>query len=161
MRNVVVIAALLALVVSAGGQTGDKAKRYGIESDTKNYPQGTPKEALGSVLKALGEKEVRYLMAYLADPEFVDKRVAMYAQQVSPKLSEAEKKALGFEKLVEKTAENFQEDPTKIKELQRFLKDGEWEEGAGEAVARLKNVLARKVFMKKVEDRWVLQDREK
>jgi hypothetical protein len=162
MRNVVVIAALFA--VAAGGQTGDKAgaqKRYGIELDTKKYPQGTPKDALGSVLKALGEKDIRYLLAYLADPEFVDKRVASYMQQLSGKQSEADKKSLSFEKLVERTTEHFQDDPTKIKEMQRFLKDGEWEEGAGEAVARLKNVVARKVFMKKVEDRWVLQDREK
>ena len=163
MRNLVVMAVLLALVSTGSGQTGDKAgtKRYGVEPDIKKYPQGTPKDALGSVLKALGEKEIRYLLAYLAYPEFVDKRVAGYTQQLSPKLSDAEKKAQGFEKLVEKTTENFQDDPTKIKELQRFLKDGEWEEGAGEVVVKLKNIAARKVFLKKVDDRWVLLDREK
>jgi hypothetical protein len=160
MRNVVVIAALVALVVSASGHSGTP-KRYGIEADVKKYPHGTPKDALGSVLKALGEKDNRYLLAWLADPEFVDKRVAAYAQQLPGKLSEAEKKSLAFDKLVERTTENFQDDPTKIKELQRFLKDGEWEEGANEAVAKLKNVQARKVFMKKIEDRWTLQDREK
>jgi hypothetical protein len=164
MRNLVVVAALVLIVSAGSGQTGDKgggAKRYGVEPDTKKYPQGTPKDALGSVLKALGEKEIRYLLAYLADPEFVDKRVAAYSQQLGPKLSQAQKKEQGFEKLVEKTTENFQDDPTKIKELQRFLKDGEWEEGAGEVVVKLKNVLARKVFLKKVDERWVLLDREK
>ena len=160
MRNLVVIAVLLALVVGASGHTG-APKRYGIELDTKKYPQGTPKDALGSVLKALGEKDVRYLLANLADPEFVDKRVAAYAQQLPGKLSDADKKSQAFDKVVEEAAGDFQNDPTKIKELQRFLKDGEWEEGAGEAVAKLKNVLSRKVFMKKVEDRWTLQNREK
>jgi hypothetical protein len=162
MRYIVVVAVLLAAVVSGQtNQTTGALKRYDIEQDIKKYPQGTYKDALGSVLKALGEKDVRYLMAFLADPAFVDPRVADAMTQMSSKLSDAEKKSLAFEKLVEKTIENFQDDPTKIKELQRFLKDGEWIESADQAVAKLKNVQARKVFMKKVDDRWVLQDREK
>jgi hypothetical protein len=164
MRNAVVVAVLLALALAASAQTGDKAgsgKRYGIEPDTKKYPQSEPKEALGSVVKALGEKDIRYLMAYLADPAFVDPRVATYMAQMSPKLTEAEKRSLSFEKLVDKTTEDFMSDPTKIKELQRFSMDGEWTSGAVEAVAKLKNAPSRKVFMKKIDDRWVLQDREK
>jgi hypothetical protein len=164
MRNLVVIAVLLALVAGAEGQGGDKSKvlrRYGIDQDTKKYPQATPKEALGSVIKALADQDVRYLMAHLADPGFVDKRVAMFAAQMSPKLSEEQKQSLGFDKLVQRTQENFQDDPTKFKELQRFQKDGEWDEADTEAVAKVKNIQARKVFMKKIGDRWVLQDREK
>ena len=52
--------------------------------------------------------------------------------------------------------------PGKLTELQRFFNDGEWEENGNDAVARLKGLQARKVFMKKLPpDRWVLLDREK
>jgi hypothetical protein len=164
MRSLMVIPLLLAIAASVDGQAGDKTtpqKRFGIELNTKNYPQATPKEGLESFLKALGEKEFRYMMAYLADPAFVDKRVTMFMAEMNPQLSEKEKKSLSFDKLVQRTTENFEQDPTKIKELQRFLKDGDWEEGDREAVAKLKNIQTRKVFMKKVDYGWVLQDREK
>jgi hypothetical protein len=85
----------------------------------------------------------------------------MFMAEMNPQLSEKEKKSLSFDKLVQRTTENFEQDPTKIKELQRFLKDGDWEEGDREAVAKLKNIQTRKVFMKKVDYGWVLQDREK
>ena len=164
MRALVVIPVLLAIAANVDGQAGEKAtpqKRFGIELNTKNFPQATPKEGLESFLKALGEKEFRYMMAYLADPAYVDKRVAMYVAEMNPQLSEKEKISLSFEKLVQRTAENFEQDPTKIKELQRFSKDGDWEESDREAVAKLKNIQTRKVFMKKVDNGWVLQDREK
>ena len=165
MRKFAAMAALLTVVVGVEAQTGDKGKtlqRYGLDQDAKRFPQSNPKEALGSILKAIGDKRFDYLLAHLADPAFVDKRAAQIATNLSPKTSEADKKSQAFNKLVERTAESFDEDPTKLKELQRFLKDGEWDEGEGEAVAKLKGVTARKVFMKKLPpDRWVLQDREK
>ena len=165
MRKLLAMTTLLVAVIGVEAQTGDKGKtlqRYGLDQDLKRFPQSNPKEALGSVLKAIGDKKFDYLLAHLADPAFVDKRVAQIAANLNPKMSEADKKSLAFNKLVERTVESFDEDPTKLKELQRFLKDGEWDEGDGEAVAKLKGVSARKVFMKKVPpDRWVLQDREK
>jgi len=165
MRKLVAVVSLLILVLGVEAEQGDKGKvpqRYGLDLDTKRFPQSNPKEALGSVLKAIGDKRIDYLLAYLADPAFVDKRVAQIAANLSPKLTDAQKQSTAFNKLVEKTTESFDEDPTKLKELQRFLKDGEWDEGEGEAVAKLKGVNARKVFMKKVPpDRWVLLDREK
>jgi hypothetical protein len=164
MRKFMAVVLLAALVAQAGGHQGDKKespKRYGLDQDSKHYPQTNPKEALGSVLRAIGERDYPYLLAYLADPGFVDQRVSMYAMNLSPKLSEAEKKSLAFEKLVQQTIDNFKDNPTKIGELRRFLEDGEWDEGENEAVAKLKNISSRKVFMKKVGDRWTLQDREK
>jgi hypothetical protein len=165
MRAMMAIAAALALGAVAWGQAGDKGKvltRYGIEEDAKRYPQNTPKDALGSVLKALGDKRVDYLLAHLADPAFVDQRVKQDMARMGPELKEDQKKSLAFDRLTKKTTESFREDPTKLKELQRFFNEGEWEEGDNAAVARLKNLQARKVFMKKVApERWVLLDREK
>src|SRR5438552_17204398 len=54
---------------------GEPAARYGIAPDLKTFPQATAKEALASVLKAVEAKRFDYLVAQLADPEFVDDRV--------------------------------------------------------------------------------------
>jgi hypothetical protein len=159
------VVVLLLAVAGADGQGGDKGKalkRYGIDLDTKKYPQTTPKEALGSVLRAIGENQFDYLLAHLADPEFVDQRVALYASQLDPSLKEASKIVVAFERLRKKTTENFVEDPTKFKELKRFYEEGKWEDQEKLAVASLDNLKARHVFMKKLpDDRWVLLDREK
>ena len=63
---------------------------------------------------------------------------------------------------MKETIENFLDDPSKVKELKRFFADGEWADQEKVAVATLKNMKARSVFMKRLDDnRWVLQDREK
>ncbi len=72
------IGVLLGLfVLLDGGAYGQEksATRYSIASDLKTYPQGTAKETLASVLKAIESKRVDYLTAQLADPAFVDDRV--------------------------------------------------------------------------------------
>ncbi|HYV36101.1 MAG TPA: hypothetical protein VE988_10385, partial [Gemmataceae bacterium] len=77
-------------------------------------------------------------------------------------LSNEQKQSLAFDELVKTIADNFQNDPTKLKELQRFEKEGEWTENGKDAVATLKGLAARKVFMKQIApERWVLLDREK
>jgi hypothetical protein len=163
MRAIVVVAVVLIPIAGALGQDGDKGKtikRYGIELDTKKYPQSNPKEALGSVLKAIGDNRVDYLLAHLADPAFVDKRIGTYASQLDPSLNEQTRIVVAFDRLLKRTIENFLDDPTKLEELKRFFKDGDWADQESIAVASLKNQKARQVFMKRIgDDRWVLQDR--
>jgi hypothetical protein len=144
----------------AGGQPQPDS-HFGVIYDGRKYPQAAPKEALGSVLKAISDNQFAYLLAHLADPAFVDKRANIAAAQFGGQLKGDQKQAVGFEHLVKETAENFKNDPTKVADLQRFFKDGEWQEGEREAVARLKGVAARKVYMKKAPQGWVLEDREK
>jgi hypothetical protein len=155
----------MTLLASIGGQTGDKVKaatRFGIDLDTKVYPQQNPKEALGSLLKAIGENQVGYLLAHLADPEFVDQQVAANMAKIGPQLSESGKKALAFNQLVQTTEQGFRKDPSKLAELQRFFKDGEWQEEGNDAIATLKDLQARKLLMKKIApDRWGLVNRQK
>ena len=50
--------------------------RYGIVSSPDFYPQATAKEALATVVKALGNGRYEYIAAHLLDPEFVDAKVA-------------------------------------------------------------------------------------
>jgi hypothetical protein len=163
MRNATAL--LLTVLGALGTQTAEKTKtpsRYGFDVDTKNYPQQTPKDTLGSVLKAIGANQIDYLLAHLTDPAFVDQRVAAIADKLPSKWSEREKAALAFNQVVQTTSEAFKKDPSKLADLRRFQKDGEWQEDGNDAVATLKGLQARKVFMKKAfQDRWVLLDREK
>jgi hypothetical protein len=165
MRAIAVVALVLVVIAGPHGQAGDKGKtikRYGVDLNTKKYPQSTPKEALESVLKALGDNRIDYLLAHLADPDFVDKGVAAYANQLDPTLKEESRKVVAFDRLVKKTVENFLDDASKVKDLKRFLADGQWEEQDKLAVASLDKLKSRHVFMKSLADgRWVLLDREK
>ncbi len=65
-----------------------------------------------------------------------------------------------FERLVRETTLHFQEDPVLIKELRQFAKDAEWEMQENSAVGTLKMGASRKVFLRKLEDRWFLENRQ-
>ena len=70
------IAAGLVVLASAAALAADApAKRFGVEADLKTFPQTTPKETLASILKAIELKRADYIVAHLADAEFVDRRV--------------------------------------------------------------------------------------
>ncbi len=116
--------------------------RYGIEPDLKTYPQEAPKEALASVLKAANAGKFDYLAAQLADPSFIDDRV---------------KSLFGgrFEEQVKDVRARL--DPFALKELHRFLSDGEWTVGDAEASVRLKDVSDRIVAFRKIDGRWYLE----
>src|SRR5450631_1681062 len=102
------LAVLLILIV---GIARADAPRHGIAHDPKAFPQATPKETLGSVLKAVESNRLDYLTAQLADPTFIDERVKrLYGGR--------------FDQHVEDTASRF--DPSTVKLLGRFLKDGDW-----------------------------------
>lgn len=119
--------------------------RYGIEPDLKTYPQSTAKETLASVLKAVENKRIDYVVAQLADPAFVDDRVKrLYGGR--------------FEQQIEDTRARL--DPLTIKQLQRFLKDGDWQEDKERVTARLKDE-KRQLYFKKDKDRWFLEHESK
>ena len=128
-------------LLAADGEPKPDA-RYGIELDLNSYPQDTPKAALASVLKAANAGKFNYLVAQLADPSFIDDRV---------------KRLFGgdFEEQVKDTRARL--DPSAVKELHRFLSDGEWKIGEAEAAVRLKDVSDRAVFFRKIEGRWFLE----
>ncbi|HEV3204553.1 MAG TPA: hypothetical protein VGY77_09225 [Gemmataceae bacterium] len=126
-------------------KTAKLAMRYGIEVDLVTYPQATPKDALASVLKAIEAGKINYLLAHLADPDWVDQQV--------------KKDHNGqFEVLVKETTEKIANDRTSIKELRRFLQEGTWETTDTTATAQLKNVKNRRVYMRKREGRWFLEN---
>lgn len=125
----------LLLVVAADGT------RYGIAPDLTTYPQGTAKDTLTSVLKAVENKRLDYVVAQLADPAFVDDRVKrLYSGR--------------FEQQVEDTRARL--DPLTIKQLQRFLKDGDWQQDKDRVTVRLKDD-KRCLYFKKDKDRWFME----
>jgi hypothetical protein len=137
---------LFALAGAAGLRAADDGAkpvvRYGVEFDLKTYPQDAPKAALVSVLKAAEAGKFDYLAAQLADPSFIDDRV---------------KSLFGgrFEEQVNDVRARL--DPFALKELHRFLSDGEWTIGAAEASVRLKDGSDRIVAFRKIDDRWYLE----
>lgn len=155
------LACVSVLAVSAGVQAQDKlAVRYTYEVDLEAYAQKTPQETLKSVVKAIGTKKIDYLLAHLADPEYVDARVDKYKKLI-PKGNEPGKALLAFKRLVQETEEYFLEDPEQIQQLRRFAKEGDWKMDEATSVASIKGLVGRHVFMKKVRDRWFLENRQR
>jgi hypothetical protein len=140
-----------------------KSAPFRVEPDYDAYPQKTPKEALSSVLKVLAAKQYNYLLAHLADPAFVQARLKLYKRGLPASLSEESKDFVAFQRLVKATRDHFRNEPTKLRELARFStdKDAEWEVGDKVTTVSLKSLPARKVFLKKIGERWYLEDRDK
>ena len=123
----------------------ERGTRYGVSLDLKTYPQATAKESLTSLLKAVESKRLDYVVAQLADPAFVDDRVKrLYGGR--------------FEEQVEDTRARL--DPITLKQLQRFLKDGDWQEEGDHVTVRLKDN-ERVLQFTKDQGRWYLQNTSK
>jgi hypothetical protein len=139
--------AVALLLVPALALAADKSEtRYGVAPDLKAYPQATAKEELASVIKAVGDKRIDYLVAQLADPAYIDEQV---------------QKRFGgnFEQQVEDT--RLQMNAGTLKLFERFLKDGEWSGDKSEKCVRLKDVKDRCIYFRRVGDRWYLENRYK
>jgi hypothetical protein len=147
MRGVFVFLAAVAAGGVAEAQSNkapEAGMRYGLAADLATYPQGTPQQALASVLEAAAARRFDYVAAQLADPAFIDDRVRrLYGGR--------------FEEQVEDTRTRL--DPGTVKLLRRFLKDGKWATHKGQASARLEDVPDRRVYLRRENGRWFLEHR--
>ncbi len=134
-------------------------RRYSRDVEPAKYPQTSPDTALKSVVQAIDDRRIDYLMAQLADPAFVDKRVADYKGRFQG--PEPERTTLAFDRLVKETERYFQDDPGLVRELRRFAKDAEWKLEEPAAVGTVKGLSGRQVFMRKVQGRWFLQNKQR
>ncbi|MFN4259042.1 MAG: hypothetical protein ACK4RK_07065 [Gemmataceae bacterium] len=121
-------------------------KRYGIDVDLKFYPQDTPQQTLASILKAVERGRLNYVLAQLADPKFVDERVRLAGGD--------------FDVVIQEAKTKLADDPATVKLLQRFLKEGDWQVADTAAMASLKDVNNRFLFMKKIGDRWFMENKQ-
>ncbi len=166
MRIVTLLIMLGSLSALSAHQEGEKAqkpaKRYGFDVNQDLYPQKTPQDALKSVVRAIERQKIDYLMAQLADPEFVDKRVEEYKKDLTGK--EEGKTIFAFDRVVKEAQDNFREDPDLVKDLvkiARDAKDEDWKVGGNTAVGTLKNLPGRRVYLKKSQERWFLENRQR
>src|SRR5262245_24535391 len=120
--------------------------RYKIEAQPNHYPQATPKETLASVLRAIEEQRFGYLFAHLLDPTFVDEFV--------------QRSNGDFEEVVKQGMAKMREDPSVVADLKKILQNGEWEEGGDIASARHRDIRGKSVFLKKIDKRWFLENRQ-
>lgn len=136
MRHLAWICFVLFLGPRAAGE--NPTARHGIAPDLKTFSQATPKEALASVLKAVEMKRLDYLLAQLAEPDWVDGRVNVE----------------GFPELVREATAKL--DAPAVKRLQQFLQEGEFETLDTQTVIRHKSVKDRAVRLRKIDKRWYL-----
>jgi hypothetical protein len=146
-----IFVAFLAAQTQEGG-------RYGFDVLESKYPQKSPEDTLGSVIKTIETKKFEYLMAQLADPAYVDKKVEEYKKLYQGK--EESRTLLAFERLAKETEKYFHDDPLLLKDLKRFAKDGMWKTEAAKAVCTLKALPGRQVFMRKIQNRWFLENKQ-
>jgi hypothetical protein len=138
------VAAMLALfalpnLTAAEPEKGQSTTRYGIELDLKSYPQGTPRETLASVLKAIANKRFDYVVAQLADPAYFDERIKrLFAGKFDEQVAETRTKL----------------DAPTVKLLERFLSDGDWEATKSPVLVLLKDVKDKSLMFVKIGDHW-------
>ncbi len=150
MRTAVVLLLIVASGSALLAQPPKKAlpaKRYRIELDLPKFPQATAKETLASVLKAIESRKIDYLLAQLADPEYVDRRVKQMH-------------AGNFDGMVEETTAKLANDPGAIKKLRRFLNEAAWETQDATAIARLPDAPER-IYLRKIGDRWFFENQDR
>jgi hypothetical protein len=149
MKFMLILSALAVLAAGLGAQPPREnlAERYRIPVDPDGFPQSTPKDALASVVKAMSNRQVDYLLAQLADPQYVDEEV--------------KKKYQGkFSALVEEVTAKLSNDPGVVKKLRRYLEEGTWDVQDTSAAAQLKDV-AEQVFLRRIGNRWFLENRNR
>lgn len=157
MRTALTLTLLGAAALIA--QESDLDKRYGYDVNIDRYPQAKPTDAMQSILKCIQDNQLDYMLAQLADPAFVDKRVAENVTRFQGK--EEAKIVLAFDLLVKQTAEHFRDDPTLVREMKRISEEGEWTVENDQASAKLPILPGRTVNMKQIKGRWFLENKQK
>ena len=136
-----VLPLMLLLFVLPASLLAQAENRHGIAADAKTYPQATAKEALASVLRAVKDKRFDYLVAHLAEPDFVDERVKrVYGGKVAEQVADTRARL----------------DPATVKQLGKFLEDGKWTIDKTSALVQLEGVKDRVVRLVSKGGTWYL-----
>ena len=108
----------------------------------------------GSSCNVCIEKDSRRAAVMEFNPDGSGQKI--FAKEVNDK----NRVIAAFGRVITETKKHFSEDPILVRELRLFVRDGEWEEDGEKAVASLKKVTTRKVFLRKLEGRWFMEERQ-
>ena len=159
-RTAIVLIVGYALVSLYAQDVQKKAPvRFGFDVDELTFPQKSPDEAMKSIAKALDRKKTDYLLAHIADPLYVDYWINQYKKDFT-KGTEKGKELLAFDRLVAETNLYFQNDPLIIRDLRVFSREAKWEEKDDLAIGAVESIPARKVYLRKMGDRWFLENKQ-
>ncbi len=160
LRMVIVAIVAFAFVPTHAQDLAKKpAVRFGFDVDELTYSQKTPDEAMKSIAKALDRKKADYLLAHIADPFYVDYWINQYKKDFT-KGTEKGKELLAFDRLVAETNLYFQNDPLIVRDLRVFSREGKWEEKDDLAIGTVESIPARKVYLRKIGERWFLENKQ-
>jgi len=175
------LAGAAALVLAAAAVAQAVPPRFDILHNPDLYRQDTPQEALRSALGAIGRERYDYLAAHLLDPDWVDARLAVdqpyfervAGEQIVATAAGAQLRGPALQARVKDvgTRLNFQEftgvirrkladEPDNLKDLRRFLREGEPKTSGETATIVLKDVKDRALYFRKIKDRWFLENRK-
>jgi predicted transcriptional regulator len=196
MRIPTVLLCLAILPTVSFGQVSDLKVpvRHGVTLNIRSYPQGTPKETLASVIKAIEDSRFDVLVAHLIEEQLIEKRAAEHGKQLEgdaeKKLEDLRKKQLanplsvpkgerlpnevqafnaiireeakemGFQATIDEVKKKYAGDLSLVKELKRYLRDGEVGGSGDNAKITLKGVPGKAVFLVRVNNRWFIEDRQ-
>ena len=136
-----VFSLILLLIVLPASLSAQAEKRHGIAADAKTYPQATAKQALASVLQAVKNKRFDYLVAHLAEPDFIDDRInRVYGGKVEEQVADTRARL----------------DPATVKQLRKFLEDGKWTIDKTSALVQVEDVKDRVVRLVNKGGSWYL-----
>jgi hypothetical protein len=135
---------LASIALAQEKKSAPPAPRFGITADLETYPQGSAKQALQSVAKALDRKRIEYILAHLSDPAFVNEQVEAFGGK--------------FDALVQETTKHFADNPKQTQEFRKFLTQGEVAESGTSATVTLKDVPNRQVTLRQIEGRWFINN---
>jgi hypothetical protein len=144
MRTILAFLIMAIATVGLHAQDSKPGRRYGIEPDLKKNPQGTPREALASVVRAVESKQFDYLLAQLVDPPYIDQRVQDNGGH--------------WDELVKEATKRLNGEPVKL--LRRFHDEGTWKAESTPATVSLADVAGQTVTFRKGGDRWFMENRK-
>jgi hypothetical protein len=126
---------------------GPRGERYGISAVRDVYPQSTPQDTLASVVKAIDGRRMDYVLAQLADPDYVDQRVRDVHNG-------------RFSGMVDEATEKLARDPGTVSRFRRYIREGEWDVQDSTAMVRLKD-RPDIVAFRKVGQWWYMDNRQR
>jgi hypothetical protein len=180
MRPIVAIVVAVLSVQFAVAQE-EEVQRFGLRYNKDLYSQETTKQTLAAMLRAFERDRYDYLVAHLLDPGFVDEQLKLiqpiYEQRAREQVRKEGLEKMGFdpsfirnrirdharqasyEHIVRRVRAKLDDDPEALKDLKRMAREGAIEEGAAAAVVRLKDVKDRALYLRKVGDRWFIENK--